>query len=413
MKTRLMNNLGLKILAFLAAGMLWLLVVNIDDPVTSATYQDVAVTVINQEVLAEEQQTFQIVDDTQTVDVTVTARRSVLNRIRQENITATADMRELTLKTQIPISISIEGYDYVDAEASPRNLQVRLEDEETKSFPIVPTTTGTVRDGYVLGDIQAVPENVSIRGPKSVVDQIDRVEASVNVSGLSQDAVLPSELVLYDEEGDEIDQSLLTNNLGDEGVSVSVELYQTKSVPIVFDTSRISAADGYEFVGITYEPEEIQISGSKDALDDISEINIPASALELSGLTKRTEQVVDISGYTPDNVSLADENAGSVAVTISVEKDGTRVFDVTPSSVIVNNLSEDLVLNYDQAEALEVHIRGPRESLDSLSLEKKVSIDLTDYTEAGSYTVPVAVELPEDCALETEVSIQIVLEEKE
>ena len=194
---------------------------------------------------------------------------------------------------------------------------------------------------------------------------------------------------------------------------MSVELYQTKNVPIVFDTSRISAADGYEFVGITYEPEEIQISGSKDALDDISEINIPASALELSGLTKRTEQVVDISGFIPDNVSLADENAGSVAVTISVEKDGTRVFDVTPSSVIVNNLSEDLVLNYDQAEALEVHIRGPRESLDSLSLEKKVSIDLTDYMEAGSYTVPVAVELPEDCALETEVSIQIVLEEKE
>ena len=84
MKTRLMNNIGLKVLAFLAAGLLWLLVVNIDDPVTSATYQDVPVTVINQEVLAEEQQTFQIVDDTQTVDVTVTARRKILNRIQKE-----------------------------------------------------------------------------------------------------------------------------------------------------------------------------------------------------------------------------------------------------------------------------------------------------------------------------------------
>lgn len=413
MKTRLMNNLGLKILAFLAAGMLWLLVVNIDDPVTSATYQDVAVTVINQEVLAEEQQTFQIVDNTQTVDVTVTARRSVLNRIRQENITATADMRELTLKTQIPISVSITGYDYVDAEASPRNLQVRLEDEETKSFPIVPTTTGTVRDGYVLGNIQAVPENVSIRGPKSVVDRIDRVEASVNVSGLSQDNVLSSELVLYDDEGSEIDQSLLTNNLGSEGVSVSVELYRTKNVPIIFDTSLIQAADGYEFTGITYEPEEIRISGSEEALEDISEINVPASALELPDLTERTEQVVDISDYIPDGVSLADENAGSVAVIISVEKDGTKAFDVTPSSVIVNNLSEDLVLNYDQAEALEIHVRGPRESLEALNLDKKVSIDLTNYTQAGSYTVPVTVALPEDCALETAVSIQIVLEEKE
>ena len=204
MKTSLMNNLGLKILAFLAAGLLWLMVVNIDDPVTSVTYQDVPVTVINQEVLAEEQQTFQIVDNTQAVDVTVTARRKILNRIQKSDITATADMRELTLKTQIPITVTVAGYDAVEAEAYPRNLQVKLEDEELKNFPIVPKTTGTVRDGYVLGEINAVPENVSVRGPKSVVDQIDRVEASVSVSGLSQDSVLASQLVLYDEEGDEI-----------------------------------------------------------------------------------------------------------------------------------------------------------------------------------------------------------------
>ena len=410
MKTRLMNNIGLKVLAFLAAGLLWLLVVNIDDPVTSATYQDVPVTVINQEVLAEEQQTFQIVDDTQTVDVTVTARRKILNRIQKEDITATADMRELTLKTQIPITVTVAGYDSVEAEAYPRNLQVKLEDEELKNFPIVPKTTGTVRDGYVLGDIEAVPENVSIRGPKSVVDQIDRVEATVNVSGLSQDDVLTSRLMLYDDEGDEIDQSLLANNLGDEGVSVSVKLYQTKNVPITFDTSRITAAEGYEFTGITYEPEEIQITGSEKALRSVAEIRIPEEALELSGLT---EKVVDISDYIPDDVRLADENAGSVAVIITVEKDGTKAFDVMPSAVIVNHLSEDLVLTYDQTEALEIHVRGPRETLNSLNLERKVSIDLNEYTEQGSYTVPVDVQLPGDCGLEADVSVKIELQEKE
>ena len=34
MKERLMNNIGLKILAFLIAGLLWLTVVNIDNPIT-------------------------------------------------------------------------------------------------------------------------------------------------------------------------------------------------------------------------------------------------------------------------------------------------------------------------------------------------------------------------------------------
>ena len=98
---------------------------------------------------------------------------------------------------------------------------------------------------------------------------------------------------------------------------------------------------------------------------------------------------------------------------ISVEKDGTKVFDVMPSAVIVNDLAEDLVLTYDQTEALEIHVRGPRETLNSLSLERKVSIDLSEYTEQGSYTVPVSVELPDDCALEADVRVKIELQKKE
>ena len=55
-----------------------------------------------------------------------------------DNIKATADRKELTLQTQIPISVEITGVNYESVEVSPRNLQVKLEDEETKKFPIVP-----------------------------------------------------------------------------------------------------------------------------------------------------------------------------------------------------------------------------------------------------------------------------------
>ena len=174
MKKGLMNNWGLKILSFLLAVMLWLIVVNIDDPVTTQTFNNITVAVTNAEVLAATNQTYQIEDGTQNVSVTVRAKRSVLNKIKADNIKATADMKELTLQTQIPISVEITGVNYESVEVSPRNLQVKLEDEETKKFPIVPKTTGTVRDGYTLGEIQAVPEMVSIRGPKSVIVPIPR-----------------------------------------------------------------------------------------------------------------------------------------------------------------------------------------------------------------------------------------------
>ena len=378
MKERLMNNIGLKILAFLIAGLLWLTVVNIDNPITDQTYKNIPVSVINAEVLASEEtpKTYQIVDDTQTVDVTVKAKRSVLSKIEAKDIVAVADMKELTLNTQIPIQVTVKGHEYKEAYSNPRNLQIKLEDEETKKFPIVPKTTGTVRDGYVLGSVTAVPEQVSIRGPKSVVETISKVEAKVNVSGLSQDMLMKSELKLYDQDNEEIDQTLLSNNLGTEGVSINIELFRTKKIPLEFDTSQIQAADGYEFSKITYEPQEISISGEQRALRKVDKIEIPASALEMNDIKEKTEKVVDISSYLPEEIELADENAGSVVVTVFVEKDGAKTFEITPGTITVDNLTKGLVLDYKTADALEVQVRGPKDALEGIKINDCVSIDL-------------------------------------
>ncbi len=415
MRERLTNNLGLKIFAFLAAVVVWIIVVNVDDPLTTRTYNQIPVSVINAEILSSEQMTYQIVDGTQEVTVTVEARRQVLDEITPLDIVAVADMKDLTLQTQIPIEVSINGFagQYESAAASPVNLQVKLEEEETRRFPIVPTTYGTVRDGFVLGEIQAVPEKVSIRGPKSVIESISRVEAPAQVSGLSSDTIIESELVLYDEDNNVIDQTLLSNNLGEEGVSVNVEILNTKSVPVEFDTSSIHTAAGYSFTGIEFEPGNIQVAGLDEDLAALDEILVPAEALQFDDLDERTEQIVNVSDYLPDTISLADENAGSVVVTIGVEKDGTRTYEVTVASLSVNHLLSRFNLSYVTVDALQIQVRGPEESLDAFEPEKNVSINLSECREAGTYTVPVSVNVPEDCELENEVSVELTLTEIE
>ncbi len=413
MKERLTNNLGLKIFSFLAAVLVWIIVVNVDDPLTTRTYNQIPVSVINAEILASDQLTYQIVDGTQEISVDVEARRSVLDQINASDITAVADMKELTLQTQIPIEVSINGFvgQYESVTASPVNLQVKLEEEETKRFPIVPTTYGTVRDGYVMGEIKAVPEKVSFRGPKSVIESISRVEAPIQVSGLSSDGIIESGLVLYDEDNNIIDQALLSNNLGEEGVSVSVEILNTKSVPLEFDTSEIQTASGYSFVGFEFEPENLLVAGQDEDLNALEKISIPAEALSMRALTERTEQIVDVSVYLPDGIRLADENAGSVVVTINVEKDGTRTYEVTVASLAVNHLLSRFSLSYVTVDALQIQVRGPQESLDAY--EPEVSVNLSECREAGTYTVPVTVNVPEDCELENEVSVELTLTERE
>lgn len=413
MREKITNNLSLKILAFLIAVCMWLLVVNIDDPVSEETYSGIPVQVVHEEVVTDNNSTYQIVDDTQEVSVTVVAKRSVLDKIKSEDITAVADMRELTLRTQVPIEVKVEGFKYEKAYATPRNLQVQIDEEEKNNFPITPTTIGTVREGYVIAELNALPQKVTLRGPKKVIDSISKVMAEVDVSGLSESTTLEAKLVLYDVNNNVVDQTLLANNLGKEGVSVSVELFQIKDVPIKLDTSEVSAAEGYKIGDITVEPQKVSITGDESTLSKISEIDVPAEAISVSDLTQKYEKTIDISEYLPEGVSLVETNASNVVITIAVEQPGTRSYEVSINSIVVNNLSPDLELNYGSVVDLEIQVRGSNEKLDLFSIAKKVSIDLKNYTVPGIYTVPVTVELPRGCSLVNDVSVEVVLERKQ
>ena len=412
MQKRITKNLTLKILAFLIAVFLWLIVVNIDDPVDDKTFSNIPVQVTHEEVITDNNNTYQIVDNTQEINVTVTAQRSVLDKIKAEDIVATANMKELTLRTQVPIEVTIKGYTgkYEKATANPRNLQIQIDEEAKNNFPITPTTTGTVRNGYEVGALKAVPEKVTLRGPKRIINSIAKVTAEADVSGLSEDETVEAKLVLYDANNNVIDQTLLANNLGKEGVSVEVELLQVKSVPIEVDTSDVSAAEGYKLGKITVEPQEVEITGDKTTLAGVSKISIPASALQLDNLTQKTDKTIDISSYIPSGVSLTEQNANKVVVSIPVQQPGAKTFEVSTNSIVVNNIAEGLSISYGSTVDLEIQIKGPGDALNLFSPAKKVSIDLKKYTNAGTYTVPVSVELPDGCSLVNNVSVEIILE---
>lgn len=62
--------------------------------------------------------------------------------------------------------------------------------------------------------------------------------------------------------------------------------------------------------------------------------------------------------YLPEDISLTDENAGSVVVTVGIDKDGTKSYDISMGAIKVNNLANGLSLSYESADVLE--IQNPR-----------------------------------------------------
>ena len=373
------------------------------------------VTVTHPEIVTNPGNTYQILDDSRTISVTVKAKRSILNKIKTDDIRATADMKNLDVRTRslIPIDISIPSYaGRFEATANPINLRVSIELGKSETFPITATSSGTPRDGYQVGELKANPEKIKISGPESVIDSIDKVVALVDVSGQSKDEEKEAELILYDNNGKIIDSTQIENNLGDEGLKVKITMLQTKSIPVEFDTSLIGTASGYHFSGISIQPESIQIVGTEEQLETVDSIEIPAEELAEDGLDQTIEKTVDIANYLPYWAKTDQDSAGGVPIVIKiqVEKFGTKTVEFPYNSIALLNAPKDYKVSYAEQGNLEIVVRGSKEDLDDFNLEKgSVSINLNDCKTAGTYNVPIQVTLPDGIELEDTINVQITL----
>ena len=411
MKDTWKNNLGLKIVSLLFAVMLWWTVMNIDDPIDTKSFRT-EVQILHPEVITDNGYSYRIEDEMTTVEVKVKARSKVLSKIRSSNIVATADLREMQ-DTTVPIRVSINGFEnmYEEATAIPRNIQVETEKTETKSFPITPSYTGTVNDGCVLGRVTVQPQSIEVSGPLSVLGRIAKVAAKVNISGMYDDANLDAEIIYYDSANNILDRSLLSSNRDESGVQVHVEIWKTKEVEVKFDTSAIVPGDGYFFEKIEVEPDTVLIAGDEDDLDNINTIEVPKEVLERQGITESEEIVVDISEYLPKDTKLANTEAANVVVTIFLEKAGTKTIPAPVRSVRIDNLAEGMNLEFGPDQSINLVFEGSSAALGELTYDKVLAVlDLTEYTEEGTFQVPVdVVECPQDCSYIGHDTIEIIL----
>ena len=93
-------------------------------------------------------------------------------------------------------------------------------------------------------------------------------------------------------------------------------------------------------------------------------------------LTQRTEQTIDISSYLPSGVSLAEENANKVVISIQVQQPGTKSFEISTGSIILENIADGLSINYGSTVDLEIQVKGPNDVLNLFSPAKKSALIL-------------------------------------
>ena len=399
-KNKFMENIGLKIIALIFAIVLWMIVVNVDNPVKMNTYRNIPVTITNTEIVTNRGKTYKVIDDTSTVTVIVKAKRSDMAKLTADKIVAEADLSDMQFESLVPITVTIPGFsgEYT-AEATPANLKVKIEDRTKKVFPITVSMTGTPRDGYVVASEEASinPEKVEVKGSESIVSSIDSVIAKVDVSGISKDEDLPAELLFYDKEGNLVNRSLLSDNIGDEGITVSVKVLTVKNVGIKIkhaaepneETEELSQSV-YKF---TCEPSTVQVCGRKEDVQNFKEIEIPLDHIDHKNEEGKHETTIDISTYLPEGIKLVDPKANNIVVTVLIEKEGTKTIEYQVESIKIENLSDLFKVSFEDEVEVNIQLAGPQEELDKINLNEAVSIDMKNNINPGVYEIPVRVDL--------------------
>ena len=192
------HNLPAKILSVLAAAVLWVLVMNEQNPAINSSYT-VPVIVTNQP------DNVKVTLRTGEVQLKVRAQRSMIAMYNAEDFKAYVDLSscEMGDNTMKVYTVLPSGCELL--ELSDETILVNVDPLINKYIPIRTIVTGKVADGMVAAELQPAENQVSVYGPKSHVDKIVNVNAHVKLNDETSDFRTYAITTPVDADGNEIE----------------------------------------------------------------------------------------------------------------------------------------------------------------------------------------------------------------
>ena len=424
-KRKLTDNLSLKIMSVAIAIVVWLIVVNIDNPVGTNYYTITDVELINKEYVESSDTIGKMCmpeENQNSVKVAITASKKVRDRIRLSDITAVADLQQaVSLDTDpvmVPITVTClaSGVLPSDIKITPQNLTVNLDEKETQEF-VVNVSKGDTKPGkdYEVGSLTASPEKIRITGPKTLVNKIDKVNATIALDGNTEDYTQEVNLTIYDKNQEALSESEM-NSLRIENnakVVVTAKLWKIRTGVKIAAGYVGTPAGGYQVGSVKTVPDTISVAGNTEGLESLSEndnmITIPADRIDISGESKDVERKISLKNLLPDNVKLTSDSSEDVWVTVSILPVGSQEFNLPTKNIEVKNKPDNLQVTFETAQ-IALRIKSESEDLEDLNINEdvKAEIDLKDK-EAGNYKVPVKLSLPDGYEMVEDVYTEVVI----
>ena len=402
-------------LSLLTAVVFWSILVASDGTLTrEKTFQNVAVSVTGESTLKS--RGYIVMDDLDSlisgVKLTVEVTQSNYSRVSGTSYNPHIDLTQVTGEGENVLNVAFSSQLYGPVvSCEPSSVRVNVERYITRRVPVVLETSGGL-PGYYLDSAKTDPTMLSVSGPQSLVSQVARAVASIDVSLLSGERRSDrnsTQIRLQDAAGNTVESDLIeiTNQtVLTDTVVVETELVPMREVPLEVESLVTGEpAEGYELLEVTASQESLLIAAADEVLDAITVLTTD-QPLSIEGATQ------DVTGTVRLRRPTGIENTVPYDVTVTA-----RIGEMTAQRTLrqvqveVDGLDDSLRASLSR-EKQTVQLTGPYTFIEGLSAgDVRLFVDVNGLGE-GTHVVPVQISIdnaPEfTCALSSpEITVTI------
>lgn len=311
------------------------------------------------------------------------APREVADQLTNDSFRASIDLSGIEPRPGAePVTVPVDVYP-VDPRVrvvgySPPGVAVRLDEVVTRTRPVA-IDPGVVPEGIELGPVVADPNQVTIRGASSRLQNVRSIEGRfvVDASGINIDQDVTLEA--FDELG------ALVPGIDIDPPSVRVRADVARqlayaTVPLL-PTIVGEPARGERVERVSVTPTTVTISGESAAVRSLD--TLATAPVDIGGLVD--ELVAEVAIELPPEVTVQGEPTATVVVTVTAAE-GSRAFDVAP---VVAGGDPERSYAVD-VPSVSVRLGGPIAALDEVdATELVVEVPVGDLEVGENAVMPI------------------------
>ena len=292
--------------------------------------------------------------------------RSIANLLTSASVSVLIDLQGITARGN-----SLQPYDIVfppDIDESLINIvsssvsriSLYIDRLDTRQVDVEVSYRGGTAEGFIQDPIEFSPQSIMVSGPAEAVSQVRAARVNIIRENLTSTYTDDFTFTLLDENGVELDESLLDRitMISDETIHVTVPIRVTKEVVLTVDISPGSGATA-ENTSITIDPPSVMIAGDPDDIRDYNSINL--GTIDLTSFEQSRPFVYSI--VIPNHFTNL---SGETEADVLVEIHGLEIRYLSVTNI--QTLNEPAGYTPEiRTQSIDVRIRGKAEDMVNLT----------------------------------------------